>query len=335
MPNCTEVEKLKRDLPLLDYLKRLNWIGRPVGSGNEYAGLCPLHPETRPSFYVNAEKNLFHCHGCGYGGDLIRFVQIYFKLSFRDSVAQLTREWDELTGDDGILHDAVAFYQYQLQHHQEALDYLHQRGLRDPEILCQLRLGYAPGGSLRGHLLSVCGHRFDRLVDLGLINQRGHDSFFRRIVFPCLDQNRIVNLYGRSIGAPPPHRFLPRVKNGLVAWETLRNPSSVILVEGLFDLAVLWQAGFLNTTSALGCHLTSRQFAQLCDDPNRLVFIAFDSDANAAGQSAALKLAHQLYESGMEPRIVQLPENHDPNSFFVAGATAADFKRCLEDAQCL
>jgi DNA primase len=335
MSSYKEVERLKRDLPLLDYLKRLNWIGRPVGLGNEYVGLCPLHSETRPSFYVNAEKNLFHCHGCGYGGDLIRFVQVYFNLSFRDSIAQLAREWDQLRGDDDLLCDAVTFYQHQLQRHQEALDYLHQRGLRDPEILRQLRLGYAPGGCLRGHLLSVCGHRFDRLVNLGLINQKGQDCFFHRIIFPCFDQNRIVNLYGRSIGLPPPHRFLPRVKSGMVAWETLRNDPSVILVEGLFDLAVLWQAGFRNTTSALGCQLTSKQFAQLCDDPNRLVFIAFDSDANAAGQRAASKLARQFHEAGVQSKIVYLPEGHDPNSFFVSGATAADFTRCLEEAQCV
>jgi len=334
MSHCKEIEKLKSDLPLLDYLKRLNWIGHPVGSGNEYLGLCPLHTETRPSFYVNAEKNLFHCHGCGCGGDLIRFVQVYSKLSFRDSVALLTREWDALTGDDGILRDTVAFYQHQLQHHREALDYLHQRGLRDPEILRQLQLGYAPGASLRGHLLSVCGYRFDRLVNLGLINRQGKDCFFHRIIFPCRNQGRIVNLYGRSTGQPPPHRFLPRSKGGLVAWGSIQSAPSTILVEGLFDLAVLWQAGFRNTTSALGCHLTADQFNQLCDNPSRQVFIAFDSDVNAAGQRAALKLARQLHASGMQPRIVRLPENHDPNSFFVAGATAADFKRCLEDAQC-
>jgi DNA primase len=182
-------------------------------------------------------------------------------------------------------------------------------------------------------LLSVCGHRFDRLVALGLINQQGRDSFFRRITFPCLDQDRIVNLYGRSIGPSQPHRFLPRAKAGLVGWDTLHSAPSVILVEGLFDLAVLWQADFRNTTCALGCHLTAKQFAQLCDDPTRLVFIAFDSDANTSGQRAASKLAAQLRKAGLQSRIVRLPDGHDPNSFFVSGATAADFKQCLQKAQ--
>jgi DNA primase len=333
MSDCTEAERIKRDLPLLDYLKRFHWTGRHVGSGQEYVGLCLLHPETRPSFYVNAEKNLFHCHGCGCGGDLIRFVQIYFDLSFRDSIAYLARECAQVACDDDVLRDAVAFYQYQLHRHQEALDYAHGRGLRDPQLIRQLGLGYAPGGCLRAHLVSTCGHRLDRLVALGLVNQQGRDSFFRRIIFPCIEQDRIVNLYGRSINQPPPHRFLPRSKSGLLAWDMLQSAPSVILVEGLFDLAVLWQAGFRNATSALGCHLTAKQLAQLCDDPNRIVFIAFDADVNGAGQSASLKLAGQLRSAGLQPRIVRLPDGHDPNSFFVSGAGANDFARCLEQAQ--
>jgi len=333
MWSCKEIEKLKRDLPLLDYLKRFNWTAQRIGSGQEYVGLCLLHTETRPSFHVNAAKNLFYCHGCGYGGDLIRFVQVYFDLPFADSVARLEQEWAQSAGDDNLLGDTVAFYQHQLNRHHEALDYLHHRGLRDPELVRELGVGYAPGCSLREHLLSVCGHRFDRLADLGLIDSQGRDSFFHRIIFPCRNQGRVVNLYGRSIGQPPPHRFLPRPKGGLVAWERLQDSPTVILVEGFFDLAVLWQAGFRNTTSALGSHLTADQFAQVCDDPGRQVFIAFDSDANAAGQRAASKLAAQLRNSGLQCRIVQLPDGHDPNSFFTSGASAADFLQRLEEAQ--
>jgi Toprim-like len=82
---------------------------------------------------------------------------------------------------------------------------------------------------------------------------------------------------------------------------------SVPLVEGLFDLAVLWQAGFRKTTSGLGCHLTAQQFAQLCENFSRRVFIAFDSDANAAGQRAAAKLAAQLRNAGSQSWMVRLP----------------------------
>jgi len=185
---------------------------------------------------------------------------------------------------------------------------------------------------LRAYLLSVCGHRFDRLVMLGLVNHQGRDCLFRRITFPCVDQGRIVNLYGRSIGPPPSHRLLSGVKGGLFAWNMLQGASSVILVEGLFDLAILWQAGFRNTTSALGCHLTA-QVVQLSEDPNRLVFIAFDSDPNASGQRAASKLSLELRKRGVQSRIVRLPDGLDPNSFFVSGGTASDFRQCLEEAR--
>jgi hypothetical protein len=70
-----DVETLKRRLPLLDYLRQHNWASRPAGR-SEFVGLCPLHEETRPSFYVNTRKDVFYCHGCGQGGDLIRFVQL-------------------------------------------------------------------------------------------------------------------------------------------------------------------------------------------------------------------------------------------------------------------
>jgi DNA primase len=107
----------------------------------------------------------------------------------------------------------------------------------------------------------------------------------------------------------------------------------VILVEGLFDLAVLWQAGFRNTTCAFGTHLTAVQWSQLCDQPGRCVYIAFDQDANQAGQRASHLLATRLEAAGLQARIVGLPPEQDPNSYFAAGATAADFLVCLQQAQ--
>lgn len=79
-----DVERLKRRTPLLDYLRQHNWAGRPAGRF-EYVGLCPLHKESQPSFYVNVRKDVFYCHGCGQGGDLIRFVQLSRGLSFHQT----------------------------------------------------------------------------------------------------------------------------------------------------------------------------------------------------------------------------------------------------------
>src|SRR2546426_7148753 len=218
--NCAvgeDLEKLKRRLSLLDYLRQQHWVPRPAAHGPEFVGLCPLRPETRPSFYVNARKNLFYCHGCGQGGDLLRFVQLSRHLSFRQSLAHLQQQ-SAPTDPAAVLEQAATFYQLQLDRYPEALRYLEQRGLRDPALITELRIGYAPGGNLRRHLTAQ-GYSCDLLQRLGLINSQGRDAFYRRIIFPCCQGGRVVNLYGRSITAAVAHRFLPGSKGGLYAWE--------------------------------------------------------------------------------------------------------------------
>lgn len=325
------LEQIKQRIPLLDYLRQRNWTARRLGLQAEFVGLCPLHRESRPSFYLNARKNLFYCHGCGRGGDLIRFIELSQGLSFRQAVAYLQQQ---IAPADhcGLLEKASAFYQLELHRHPEAMQYFVQRGVRDPGLIEQLGIGYAPGGNLRSHLAAQ-GYDFDLLLNTGLINPQGRDAFCRRVIFPCRQQGRIVNLYGRSIGAAFPHRLLPRSKGGLFAWESVSQFSTVILVEGLFDLAVLWQAGFPNTTCAIGTHLTPAQWTQLSDPPRRSVYIVFDQDENQAGQQASHQLAHRLKNADLTARIVRLPTGHDPNSYFVAGATAADFSSCLQQAR--
>ncbi len=328
-----DLERLKQQFPLLDYLRTRQWRARRAGQQQEFVGLCPFHPETKPSFYVNAAKNLFYCHGCGRGGDLIRWVQLSLGLSFRESVQHLKRELGQIADPPPteLLEQTAAFYQCQLHRHAEAVHYLAQRGLHDPDLIQLLRIGYAPGGNLRRHLAGL-GYSLDQLLQAGLINDQGRDAFCRRVIFPCPQQCRVINLYGRSIGTAFPHRFLPRTKGGLFAWESVSQFSTLILVEGLFDLAILWQAGFRNTTCAFGTHLTPAQFSQLCDRRGRQLYIVFDRDANHAGQQSAAALAQRLKGAGLKVCIAELPDGHDPNSYFVAGATAADFARCLDYA---
>jgi DNA primase catalytic core len=326
-----DLEKLKQRLPLLDYLRQRNGSGRLAGQGSEFVGLCPLHPETRPSFYVNARKNLFYCHGCGQGGDLIRFVELSQHLSFPQSLAYLQQQ-SVPAHAAGALEQAAAFYQQQLPRHPQALRYLEQRGVHEPALIQELRIGYAPGGNLRRHLTDQ-GYSLESLQHVGLVNPQGCDAFYRRVVLPCCQDRQVVNLYGRSLGTAFPHRFLPGPKGGLFAWESVRQFSTTILVEGLLDLALLWQAGFRNTTCAFGTHLTSFQFHQLSAEPHRLVYIVFDQDENQAGQRSAYQLARRLAAASVPARVVHLSAGQDPNRYLLACATAADFADCLEGAQ--
>jgi DNA primase len=323
-----DLERLKQRIPLLEYLQRHHWSGRPAGARSEFVGLCPLHEETRPSFYVDPRINLFYCYGCGQGGDLIRFVQLFQHLSFRQSLAYLQ---EELAPSTQLLEHTAAFYQLELHRYPEGIHYLAQRGVQDAAVIEELAIGYARGGNLRPHLQNL-GYSLEQVLHAGLIRPQGQETFCRRVIFPCQQQNRIVNLYGRSIGAAFPHRLLPCSKGDLFAWESVRQFRNVILVEGLFDLAVLWQAGFRNTTCAIGTHLTDAQLTQLRENRDRCVYLAFDQDQNQAGQLAAEALRQVLAKRGLNIYRVGLPAGHDPNSYFVAGATAQDFARLLEEA---
>jgi DNA primase len=315
------IDELKQQIPLLDYLEAHDW--RPVRrlSRGRWMGLCPLHVDHKPSFLMDPSKNLFYCYGCGRGGDVIRFAELYHQLRFPQAVARL-REW---LGVASLLEQVRNFYRIQLHRHPEAVLYLHQRGLRSPEVIEHLQIGYAPGRCLRAWLMQL-GYPLTLLHQTGLVNTSGLDAFCNRIVFPLEG-----NLYGRSIGNAAPHRFLPGLKGGLYLWEQVRRCPEVILVEGLFDYAVLWQAGFHNLTCSMGNHLNARQFRQLCDG-TRTVYLTFDADCNGSGQQAAQRLASRLREHGLNARRVSLPDGHDPNTFFVQGGDVEQFQRLLEAA---
>jgi DNA primase len=321
--NRQALDDLKQQIPLMGYLQAHDWHpARPLRSGR-WMGLCPLHDDHKPSFLVDSHKGLFYCYGCGRGGDVIRFAELYHQVKFSEAVV-LLRQWH---GIEPLLREATRFYGAQLHRHREASDYLYQRGVRSWELLEHMRIGYAPGGCLRGWLTQL-GYPLQALCQAGLVTDVGYDAYVRRIVFPLEG-----NLYGRSLSASaPPHRFLPGAKGGLYSWAQVQSYPEVILVEGLFDYAVLWEAGFHNVTCSLGAHLNARQFRQLCDGP-RTIYLAFDADANGSGQQAAQSLAGRLRERGVNARRVSLPGGHDPNSFFVQGGDARQFRSLLEAAQ--
>jgi DNA primase len=274
--NRQALDELKQQVPLLEYLQAQNWQPARQLSRGRLMGLCPLHADYKPSFLVDPHNSLFYCYGCGRGGDVIRFAELYHEVKFPQALS-LLRQW---RGLPSLLHEVTGFYRMQLHRHSEAVAYLEQRGVRSAELIEHMRIGYAPGGCLRAWLTQLGYSLHQCLRRAGLLAANGHDTYVHRIVFPLEE-----NLYGRSIsGSAPPHRFLPGVKGGLYAWEQVRQYPEVILVEGLFDYAVLWQAGFHNVTCSLGTNLSARQFRQLCDGP-QTVYLAFDTDRNGSGQA--------------------------------------------------
>jgi len=316
------LDELKQQIPLLDYLQAHDWRPARTLSRGRLMGLCPLHEDHEPSFLVDPLKNLFYCYGCGRGGDVIRFAELYHQVRFPQALA-LLRQW---LGLPPLLRETTEFYRMQLQRHSEAVAYLYERGVRSPEVIEHMRIGYAPGGCLRAWLTEL-GYTVQVLRQAGLVTAAGYDTYRRRVVFPLEG-----NLYGRSLSAAAPsHRFLPGAKGGLYLWDHARQYPEVILVEGLFDYAALWQAGFHNVTCSLGTNLNARQFRQLGDGP-RTVYMAFDADTNGSGQQAAQSLAGRLTEQGVKVRTVALPDGHDPNSFFVQDGDACRFQSLLEAA---
>lgn len=320
--NRQVLDELKQHIPLLEYLQAHAWQPVRALSHGRWMGLCLLHTDHRPSFLVDPNKGLFYCYGCGRGGDVIRFAELYYQVKFQEAV-MLLRQWSGLAP---LLHEVFDLYRIHLQRSNEAIAYLDQRGIHSSEVIEHMRIGYAPGRCLRSWLTQL-GYPLSVLQQAGLITTARYDSYIRRIVFPLGN-----NLYGRSIRASTsPHCFLPGSKGGLYLWEEVRRCPEVILVEGLFDYAVLWQAGFRNVTCSLGNHLNARQFQQLCDG-SRTVYLTFDTDANGSGARAAQSLSRRLWAEGISVRRVVLPAGQDPNSFFVKGGDAEQFRKLLEEA---
>jgi len=169
------------------------------------------------------------------------------------------------------------------------------------------------------------------LLECGLVDERGRDAFFRCLTFPL---ERAGNLYGRSLAnGICRHRFLAGSKGGLYGWDQTLSFPGLIVVEGLLDMAALWQAGFTNAVAALGSHLNNLQLTQFCRMDQRVIYICFDADPNGSGARAARHLSIQLRHAGVQALRVDLPRGHDPASFFAAGALACDFQRLLERAR--
>src|SRR5438094_4041741 len=307
----------------------VDFIGRFVNlrkAGANWKGLCPFHGEKTPSFMVNPTKGIFHCFGCGVGGDVFGFLMRQDRLSFPEAVRALAKTTGvslpeargAQAGDSGreelfrAMDLAARFYAETLwgPSGERARTYLAERGL-DPDVARRFGLGYAPAGwdrllhCMRNEKLGE-----ETLVAAGLAVQRenrsgSYDRFRNRLLFAIRDlQSRVVAFGGRAFGDDQP-KYLNSPETPLytkgnllyaadIARATMRDKNRALLVEGYVDCLMAHQHGFTETVAALGTAFTPAQLGILrryCEE------VVTFFDAEAAGQKAAERAAELLEPS--------------------------------------
>ncbi|MEW6096794.1 MAG: DNA primase [bacterium] len=327
-------------------------------SGENYKALCPFHVEKTPSFVVNPRKGIFHCFGCGVGGNVYSFLMKVEKMEFVDAVKHLAARCGvaipELQSSKQIQEKdtlykinelASNFYEQLLrsQEGEKALDYLKRRNIAD-ETIKKFKLGYAPDAwdKLLNTLVSK-GYSQDKIQEAGLILPREgggyYDRFRNRIIFPIITPfNRIIGFGARVLDDSLPKYIntpeTPIYHKGKILYglnfakDAIRKLNTVIIVEGYTDVILLYQAGFENVVATSGTAFTHEQ-VRLLKRYGEKVFVLFDPDT--AGIQATLRGLDLLMEQEMGVKVVTLPENLDPADF-LARFGAQQFSKCLQKA---
>ncbi len=311
--------------------------------GRNLVGLCPFHNEKTPSFTVYPENNSFYCFGCGAGGDVISFVKRVENLDYIDAVKFLAGRAGMKMPEEGV-NDAVSrlrarvleanreaarFFHATLYSPigKQALEYYHRRGYTDATIR-HFGLGYAPDDyHALTRALRQKGFRDEELVSAFLCarsrQQNGgiFDIFRNRVMIPIIDVRGSVIAFGGRVMDDSKPKYIntsdtPAFKktHNLFALNFAKNQKaqSLILCEGYMDVIALHQAGFENAVAALGTSFTA-DHARLVARYAREAILIFDADA--AGQKGTKRAIDLLRETGVEIRVVTIPDGKDPDEF--------------------
>jgi DNA primase len=316
-------------------------------TGATYKGLCPFHGEKTPSFHVNRDKGFFHCFGCGVGGDVFKFLELHEKVGFADAVKLLAQRFGmplpEMEQSDEQRVNA-AERETLLKVHEAAASWFRQqlasnagtpirrqidvRGVTDATSTA-LGLGYAPNSrdALKSALLQQ-GFSQAVLHRAGLVVQREDgtvvDRFRNRLMIPiCRDTGSVIAFGGRAVDQDQQPKYLnspetPVYSKGRTLFglnlskNAIRGRKFAILVEGYFDFAQVYQAGFEGVVASCGTALTPQQAQQLRRFTSKVV-LSFDPDT--AGQGAAAKSCEMLVAEGFAVNVASLPAGDDPDTF--------------------
>jgi DNA primase len=311
--------------------------------GKNFTGLCPFHEEKKPSFSVSPQRQIFHCFGCGMGGNIFKFLMEYQKMSFLDAVrflaerANITLPARSSGGDssryEGLYkanHLAAAHYYQQLQDNvdaEKARRYLAERGFTGPTVE-RFRLGYAPPGW--DGLINRARRRGispETLYQAGLVLKRDfaegyYDRFRDRLIFPITNlSGKFIGFGGRVLEETDEVKYInspetPIYQKGRVLYGlhqasgAIRQTGRAVIVEGYTDLLSLVQAGVENVVASLGTALTQPQARLLSRYAKETVLLY---DADSAGAAAAERGADTLLGAGLSVRVLSLPQGMDPD----------------------
>ena len=324
-------------------------------AGGNFLGLCPFHAEKTPSFNVNPAREIFHCFGCGAGGNAFSFVMKIEGVSFPEAVKLLARkagieiEERQLTSSEIKAQDefvqfrrinelTTSYYRSVLLNGQEgepARKYLDNRSV-EPDISEAYRLGFAPDrrDGLVKHLKNN-GADLDSALKLGIIRKSDagwYDLFRNRLMFPIRDaRSQVIAFAGRVLDAALP-KYINSPESPLyhkssvlfgldMALPSIRTGNSVIIVEGYFDHLALYRAGVQNVVATCGTALTGTHAALIKRHAER-VYTLFDSDN--AGKKATIRSMELFLEQRIPAYVISLPAGDDPDSF-LAAHPAEDF----------
>jgi DNA primase len=344
--------------PVLEQIRQSNDVVEVIGSyfplkraGANFRALCPFHKEKTPSFNVNPQKQIWHCFGCGAGGDVFTFVMKYENLDFVGSVRRLAEragvklEYEERAGEPGRdvkesllkLHDLAAnFFHHNLMKERSASvarEYLKKRQITS-EIAQKWRLGYSPD-KWDGLIQHAAGKKFpaELLETAGLAlrresGDRFYDRFRGRLMFPIGDeQGRTVGFSGRILTDEkdqPKYVNSPETpifQKGRIlfaldkAKRAIIEETCAVVCEGQIDTISCHEAGIENVVAPQGTALTE-QHARILKRYAEEVVLMFDADT--AGQNAIVRSAEPLWDAGVVIRVAVLPQGHDPDSFVKA-----------------
>ncbi len=348
------IDEIKSRIDIQDLVSEYVDLKR---AGQNYKGLCPFHSEKTPSFMVNPSKQIFHCFGCGKGGDIFSFIMNYENMTFNEAMSFLAGkagvkiEASRRDPDKGVkeillaVHEeALRFFAANLKESKHALSYLAERGIK-PETIEQFSLGYSKGekDALLKHLRAA-GYSDGQLRASGLAyfgDGEAHDFFRDRLIFPIFDlRGKVVAFGGRTLSSSKNvPKYLNSPENPLfkksetcyalnTAKSHIAQKGYSIVVEGYFDVIVCHQFGFTNAIAPLGTALTPGHLKRLRKLSNK-VLLTFDADP--AGIAAAKRVIELVYAEGMISKIVLLSEGEDPDTF-LRKFGAEQFKKYLAKA---